>query len=70
MINAASKFLHVEFRDCAGKTEGAAPIRNVAGVFRYEIHTVLIYNGIALADLPKSAPAPAAALLARSAELS
>lgn len=57
-IDRVSKFTYVEFHDCAGKTEGAAFLRNVVEVFPYKIHTVLTDNGMAFADLPKNRTGP------------
>jgi transposase-like protein len=53
-IDRVSKFTYVEFHDSAGKTEGAAFLRNVVAAFPYQIHTVLTDNGMAFADLPKN----------------
>ena len=57
-IDRVSKFTYVEFHNCAGKTEGAAFLRNVVEVFPYQIHTVLTDNGMAFADLPKNRDGP------------
>ncbi len=53
-IDRVSKFTYVEFRDDAGKTNGANFLRGVVGAFPYVIHTVLTDNGMAFADLPKN----------------
>lgn len=47
-------FTYVEFRNDAGKMNGADFLRGVVEVFPYDIHTVLIDNGMAFADLPKN----------------
>jgi len=57
-IDRVSKFTYVEFRDCAGKVEGAAFLRNVVEVFPCQVHTVLTDNGMAFADLPKNRAGP------------
>jgi transposase-like protein len=57
-IDRVSKFTYVEFRDSAGKMEGAAFLRAVVEVFPYKIHTVLTDNGMAFADLPKNRTGP------------
>ena len=49
-----SKFTYVEFRDNAGKMNGADFLRGVVAAFPYAIHTVLTDNGVAFADLPKN----------------
>ena len=54
-IDRVSKFTYVEFRDDAGKMSGAAFLRGVIAAFLYAIHTVLTDNGMAFADLPKTA---------------
>ncbi len=53
-IDRVSKFTYVEFRDDAGKMNGADFLRSVIKVFPYAIHTVLTDNGMAFADLPKN----------------
>ena len=53
-IDRVSKFTYVEFRDDAGKMNGADFLRGVVGAFPYAIHTVLTDNGMAFADLPKN----------------
>lgn len=52
-IDRVSKFTYVEFRDNAGKMNGAEFLRGVVSAFPYAIHTVLTDNGMAFADLPK-----------------
>ena len=54
-IDRVSKFTYVEFRDDAGKMNGAEFLRGVVAVFPYAIHTVLTDKGMAFADLPKTA---------------
>ena len=51
-------FTYVEFRDDAGKMNGAEFLRGVVEAFPYAIHTVLTDNGMAFADLPKSRNGP------------
>ena len=51
-------FTYVEFRDDAGKMNGAAFLRGVVEAFPYAIHTVLTDNGMAFADLPKNRNGP------------
>ena len=53
-IDRVSKFTCVEFRDDAGKMNGAEFLRGVVQAFPYAIHTVLTDNGMAFADLPKN----------------
>ena len=53
-IDRVSKFIYVEFRDDAGKMNGADLLRGVVAAFPYAIHTVLTDNGMAFADLPKN----------------
>lgn len=53
-IDRVSKFTCVEFRDDAGKMNGADFLRGVVSAFPYAIHTVLTDNGMAFADLPKN----------------
>ena len=53
-INRVSKFTYVDFRDDAGKMNGADFLRGVVSAFSYAIHTVLTDNGMAFADLPKN----------------
>ena len=53
-IDRVSKFTYVEFRDDAGKMNGADFLRGVVSAFPYAIHTVLTDNGMAFADLPKN----------------
>ena len=53
-IDRVSKFTDVEFRDNAGKINGADFLRGVVAAFPYAIHTVLTDNGMAFADLPKN----------------
>ena len=53
-IDRVSKFTYVEFRDNAGKMNGADFLRGVVAGFPYAIHTVLTDNGMAFADLPKN----------------
>ncbi len=48
----------VEFRDDAGKMNGAEFLRGVVEAFPYAIHTVLTDNGMAFADLPKNRNGP------------
>jgi transposase-like protein len=57
-IDRVSKFTYVEFRDDAGKANGADFLRNVVEAFPYAIHTVLTDNGMAFADLPKNRNGP------------
>lgn len=57
-IDRVSKFTYVEFRDDAGKMNGAAFLRGVVSAFPYAIHTVLPDNGMAFADLPKNRTGP------------
>ena len=57
-IDRVSKFTDVEFRDDAGKINGADFLRGVAEAFPYAIHTVLTGNGMAFADLPKNRGRP------------
>ncbi len=53
-IDRVSKFTYVEFRDDAGKMNGADFLQGVVAAFPYAIHTVLTDNGMAFADLPKN----------------
>ena len=53
-IDRVSKFTDVEFRDDAGKINGADFLRGVVEAFSYAIHTVLTDNGMAFADLPEN----------------
>ena len=57
-IDRVSKFTYVEFRDNAGKMNGADFLRNVVAAFPYQIHTLLTDNGMAFADLPKNRHGP------------
>jgi hypothetical protein len=57
-IDRVSKFSYVEFKDSAGKMEGAAFLEAVVAAFPYKIHTVLTDNGMAFADLPKNREGP------------
>jgi len=57
-IDRVSKFTYVEFRDDAGKANGADFLRNVVEAFPYAIHTVLTDNGMAFAELPKNRNGP------------
>jgi transposase-like protein len=57
-IDRVSKFTYVEFRDDAGKMNGAEFLRGVVDAFPYAIHTVLTDNGMAFADLPKNRNGP------------
>ena len=71
-IDWVSKFTYVEFRDDAGKMNGADFLRGVVAAFPYAIHTVLTDNreaiprrdvseadrGMAFADLPKNRNGP------------
>ena len=57
-IDRVSKFTYVEFRDDAGKMNGAEFLRSVVKAFPYAIHTVLTDNGMAFADLPKNRNGP------------
>ena len=57
-IDRVSKFTYVEFRDDAGKMNGAEFLRGVVAAFPYAIHTVLTDNGMAFADLPKNRTGP------------
>ena len=62
-IDRVSKFTYIEFHDRAGKTEGAAFLRNVVQAFPYQIHIVLTDNGMAFADLPQNRERPSRRLL-------
>ena len=53
-IDRVSKLTDVEFRDDAGKMNGADFLRGVVSAFPYAIHTMLADNGMAFADLPKN----------------
>ena len=53
-IVRVSKFTDVEFRDDAGKINGADFLRGVFEAFPYAIHTALTNKGMAFADLPKN----------------
>ena len=53
-IDRVSKFTDVDFRDDAGKINGADFLRGVVEAFPCAIHTVLTDNGMAFADLPKN----------------
>ena len=57
-IDRVSKFTYVEFRENAGKMNGANCLRDVVKAFPYKIHTVLTDNGMAFADLPKNRNEP------------
>ena len=57
-IDRVSKFTYVEFRDDAGKMNGAEFLRGVVDAFPYAIHTVLTDNGMAFADLPTNRNGP------------
>jgi transposase InsO family protein len=57
-IDRVSKFTYVEFRDDAGKINGADFLRGVVAAFPYAIHTVLTDNGMAFADLPRNRNGP------------
>jgi hypothetical protein len=57
-IDQVSKFTYIEFRDDAGKMNGAEFLRGVVNAFPYAIHTVLTDNGMAFADLPKNRNGP------------
>ena len=57
-IDRVSKFSYVEFKDSAGKMEGATFLDAVIEAFPYKIHTVLTDNGMAFADLPKNRDGP------------
>ncbi len=57
-IDRISKFTYVEFHDHAGKTEGAAFLKNVVAAFPYKINKVLTDNGMAFADLPNNREGP------------
>ncbi len=57
-IDRVSKFTYVEFRDDAGKMNGADFLRGVVAAFPYAIHTVLTDNGMAFADLPRNRNGP------------
>lgn len=57
-IDRVSKFTYVEFRDDAGKANGADFLRGVVEAFPCAIHTVLTDNGMAFADLPKNRNGP------------
>ena len=56
-IDRVSKFVHVAFFEANTKLNGAAFLRQVAAAFPYQIHTVLTDNGMAFADLPRTAAA-------------
>ena len=62
-IDRVSKFTTVAFHERAGKTEGAAFLRNVVAAFPYKIHKVLTDNGMAFADLPKNRESPTRSFL-------
>ena len=53
-IDRVSTFTDFEFRDDAGKINGADFLSGVAEAFPYAIHSVLTDNGMAFADLPKN----------------
>ena len=53
-IDRVSKFTYVEFRDDAGKMNGAEFLRGVVEAFPYAIHTVLTDNGMAFADCQRT----------------
>ena len=53
-IDRVPKFTYVEFRDDAGKMNGADFLRGVVQAFPYPLHTVLTNNGMAFAELPKN----------------
>jgi hypothetical protein len=57
-IDRVSQFTYVEFRDDAGKMNGADFLRGVVKAFPYAIHTILTDNGMAFADLPKNRNGP------------
>jgi hypothetical protein len=57
-IDRVSKFTYVEFRDDAGKMNGADFLGGVVDAFPYAIHTVLTDNGMAFADLPTNRNGP------------
>ena len=57
-IDRVSKFTYVEFRDNAGKMNGANFLRGVVEAFPNAIHTVLTDSGMAFADLPKNRAGP------------
>jgi len=57
-IDRVSKFTYVEFRDDAGKMNGAEFLRGVVEAFPYAIHIVLTDNGMAFADLPRNRNGP------------
>ena len=57
-IDRVSRFTYVEFRDDAGKANGADFLRNVVEAVPYAIHTVLTDNATAFADLPKNRNGP------------
>ena len=57
-IGRVSKFTDVEFRDNAGKINGADFLRGMAEAFPHAIHTVPTDNGAAFADLPKNRGRP------------
>ncbi|MBC7433050.1 MAG: transposase [Rubritepida sp.] len=53
-----SHFTYVEFRDSAGKTNGANFLRSVVEAFPYAIRAVLTDHGLAFTDLPKNRVGP------------
>ena len=59
-IDRVSKFTYVEFRNDAGKMNGADFLRGVVLASPYGIHTVLTDNGMASTDLPKNRNGPSA----------
>ncbi len=68
-IDRVSKFTYVEFHERAGKAEGAAFLENVVAAFPYQIHKVLTNNGMAFADLPKTATAQHGASLGSTSSI-
>jgi hypothetical protein len=57
-IDRVSKLTYAEFRDDAGKMNGADLLRGVVAAFPYAVHTVLTDNGMAFADLPRNRNGP------------
>lgn len=53
-IHRVSKFSRAGLHNDIGRANGADSLRRVATAFPYAIHTVLMDNGMACADLPKN----------------
>ena len=54
VLSAVEEAVIVEFRDDAGKMNGAGFLRGLISASPYAIHTVLTDNGMAFADQPKN----------------